>query len=918
MPTICLNMIVKNEAHVMARCLTDVKHLIDYWVIVDTGSTDGTQEVIKELLQSIPGELHERPWVNFGHNRTEALNLARGKADYIFVNDADEVVEAPTGFIWPDLTADGYYINAIHGNTRFARLALIASRSRSRYQGVLHEYVEFDAPYQTGNLTELIIRIYSDGGRSQHIDVKEKYAKDAVILEQALLDEPNNARYVFYLAQSYRDSEQWQKSLEAYQKRVALGGWDEEIWYSLFEIANNSHRLSLPWPVVIERYLTAYQYRPKRAETLVELARYCRGQSQNALAHLFSQQAIKIAKPDDLLFVNNAVYDWLALDEYAIACYWINEYAECERACRELLANPKLPSSEHARILSNLNWALQQQGLPPNQAAIKLTPLAPTALCPICQTPSIGRYLDSPYWQCATCDTWFQHPMPDKVFHGDHEPPPAEMPEQEQNINRALARWLFSHVMQSVAGPIIDIGAKLPVMAQELQNLGCPALAMDGAPGAEPLGSSLGVQMLGADFEAFDDKNYQGHFKLITLIHTFEHFYDPIAALLKLRRLIAYNGALFIRLPDHGVAGFQRDLTPGHYTIHPYFHSLTSIKHILSAAGAPFQIVETYPVEPGQRDIILKPAYQPPLKLSDEPVNTSAHRPIIGLNRPGAIGDILMTLNFIPLLKKQHPNHLIYYFCHPSYAKSDALGGLFQGAGVDKVLDAAEFQQWQPRLSHAINLIGYPLAEGYPDKPMQKHLLEYFASEMGLVCASLPSLCLALPPKPVDAPNQAYATLQLSAGWSKYKEWPEQRWQEVEAAVPFPIVRIGQEYGRDLAHSIALIAHAKIHLGIDSFANHLTHYYWQDNANQIRRVSGVIIFGSTQASASGYAHNINLTTDLPCQPCFRENPSLSAHPKGPCINPPRASYDDDLLPQCLASISSQEVITAIHKLWQEA
>ena len=74
-PTICLNMIVKNEAHVIRRCLDSVRPFIDCWVIVDTGSTDGTQELIREVMRDIPGELRERPWKNFAHNRNEALSL---------------------------------------------------------------------------------------------------------------------------------------------------------------------------------------------------------------------------------------------------------------------------------------------------------------------------------------------------------------------------------------------------------------------------------------------------------------------------------------------------------------------------------------------------------------------------------------------------------------------------------------------------------------------------------------------------------------------------------------------------------------------------------------------------------------------------------------------------------------------------
>ena len=82
-PTICLVMIVKNESKVIERCIDSVKDHINYWVIVDTGSTDGTQSIITEKMKSlgIEGELHEKPWVNYGHNRTESMNLSKGKCD---------------------------------------------------------------------------------------------------------------------------------------------------------------------------------------------------------------------------------------------------------------------------------------------------------------------------------------------------------------------------------------------------------------------------------------------------------------------------------------------------------------------------------------------------------------------------------------------------------------------------------------------------------------------------------------------------------------------------------------------------------------------------------------------------------------------------------------------------------------------
>src|SRR5579859_5175486 len=93
---VCLVMIVRDEATGISACLENLREVIDSWVICDIGSTDATQEVVRESLHGIPGELHEVPWVDFGHNRTTALRLARGKADYHLIADADMI------FSWQD------------------------------------------------------------------------------------------------------------------------------------------------------------------------------------------------------------------------------------------------------------------------------------------------------------------------------------------------------------------------------------------------------------------------------------------------------------------------------------------------------------------------------------------------------------------------------------------------------------------------------------------------------------------------------------------------------------------------------------------------------------------------------------------------------------------------------------------------
>src|ERR1700679_683387 len=131
---ICLNMIVKNEASVIRRCIDSVRPIVDHWVIVDTGSTDGTQDIIRGHLRDLPGELHERPWRDFAHNRSEALELARGKSDHILIIDADDTLEIAPGTALPRLTADSYVIEIRDSSLVYKRTQLVRSALPWRYE----------------------------------------------------------------------------------------------------------------------------------------------------------------------------------------------------------------------------------------------------------------------------------------------------------------------------------------------------------------------------------------------------------------------------------------------------------------------------------------------------------------------------------------------------------------------------------------------------------------------------------------------------------------------------------------------------------------------------------------------------------------------------------------------------------------
>lgn len=351
--SICLNMIVKNESPIICRCLASVKPLIDYWVIVDTGSTDGTQTIIKNFMKEIPGELHERPWINFAHNRNEALELAKGKADYLLFIDADEVFLYSKEFIFPPLDKDDYSITTEFSGTKYHRVQLINNHLNWKWVGVLHEFLESPEAKSHGILKGITNFVRTDGDRSKD---PEKFLKDALTLEKALIDEPNNSRYVFYLAQSYKDAEKYELALKNYQKRVTMGGWDQEVFWSLLQIGLMQEALKNDEETIVNSFTKAFHFRPARAEPLYRLANFYRNRENYLAGYSTALQGLTLRSNHDSLFVEQWIYDYGLLLEFSVCAYWIKKYPEALLASYLLLANPKLPSHIKEHVQRNLVW----------------------------------------------------------------------------------------------------------------------------------------------------------------------------------------------------------------------------------------------------------------------------------------------------------------------------------------------------------------------------------------------------------------------------------------------------------------------------------------------------------------------------------------------------------------------------------
>jgi len=357
-------MIVKDEGHIIRRCLEAARPLVDFALIVDTGSSDDTILVASQTMRDLglDGLVVAQPWRDFAHNRSLALATLRERADidYALMIDADDRLVLEDGFdaAKAALTLDLYNLQTRLGGCTYLRPQMISNRKPFRFKGVLHEFLACDEPFDQGELPGLHVLSLQDSARNQRPD---KFRRDARTLEQALASETDEflrARYTFYLAQSYRDGGQAAQSIETYLARAEMGFWEEEVFCSLLYAARQIQTEGQDHEAAIAAYLRAADVRPGRAEALHGASRLCRILGDHARGFEIAARGVGLTPPSDGLFVEPWIYDFGLLDEYAVHAFWTSRHRESLDACLKALARDDLPPADRARIAENARFAL--------------------------------------------------------------------------------------------------------------------------------------------------------------------------------------------------------------------------------------------------------------------------------------------------------------------------------------------------------------------------------------------------------------------------------------------------------------------------------------------------------------------------------------------------------------------------------
>lgn len=354
-PTVSLSIIVKNESRVILRMLETVWPILDRYLVVDTGSTDGTQDIIRGFFadKGIPGEVIDHEWVSFEDARNTALKAVQGKADFGFWIDADETLTIAPGFspaLFKRAMApyDGANMKVFYGGQEYFRMQFFSTKKPWRWYGRLHEVLVCDEPTQCCIADGLTTVVHPDGNSWTTESLQSKYEGHAKILEDVVASDPNkDPRWYFYLAQSYRDAntpENLEKSIKWYRERMKFKeqGYWEEIYYSQLMVAAGMARLGKPEGEVIAEYLKCGSMNRLRIEHLMPLINMHHHRGDFESSYIYSSHAMKIAGkgrspfPASSLFIDRRTYEFEILQLHMLNCWYTGRVDESHATYRKL------------------------------------------------------------------------------------------------------------------------------------------------------------------------------------------------------------------------------------------------------------------------------------------------------------------------------------------------------------------------------------------------------------------------------------------------------------------------------------------------------------------------------------------------------------------------------------------------------
>lgn len=392
-PKIALGMIVKNEEKVIIKTLKSVIAAVDCMFIYDTGSTDGTIDLIKEFEKQIAPKriymLHGE-FVNFEVTRNELLKFidnhhAAQDVDFVLLLDANDEFHgcgqlrefAKDRLTRPQDDEGGFYIEQrwLYGEVidQYYNIFLIRPRMDWKYYGVVHEYIgpkdiQLAKPPQK---CPSDIYIYQD--RNENCEASFiRYNRDYKMLRAELAKNPEDPRTLFYLGQTCDCLELYNEAFYYYQRRLDLGkntergyqGYFEEVYHSKYRMGNLCIRLNKTHEEIIKYYSDAFETW-NRVEPLMRLCEYYLFvRNQPLAAYGYACMALFARYPDEsLLFVSKTDYIYRRYNRFMVTANLVGDFIRAYEVGKQMvdLGIAEEPDVENLKVIET-NLELAREG----------------------------------------------------------------------------------------------------------------------------------------------------------------------------------------------------------------------------------------------------------------------------------------------------------------------------------------------------------------------------------------------------------------------------------------------------------------------------------------------------------------------------------------------------------------------------
>ncbi len=273
-----------SNADLIGDALASVVGQVDRCIVIDTGATDATLEVARQVA----GDkllVREFPWRNdFAAARNFALEAAsEAGAQWAVTVDTDERLVFDAGFeLRAALAATAAKVLLVgFSDGSYAKERIVRLPTALRWVGPTHEAL---GGQRQGD-SELLHGVRFRELPKDEAALKRKFERDVAALRRHLKTHSREPRWHYYLGASHQDLGQWAAAIEAYKACAALGGWAEEGAWACYRAADCCCRQER-WKEAIEFCARGLAIRPATAELawLAGFAALKAGRHEDAIA----------------------------------------------------------------------------------------------------------------------------------------------------------------------------------------------------------------------------------------------------------------------------------------------------------------------------------------------------------------------------------------------------------------------------------------------------------------------------------------------------------------------------------------------------------------------------------------------------------------------------------------------------------